>query len=206
MKSKTIKTMMLTAIVALAAYWYWSPFLVVRQLQLAAQNRDAEALSEHVDFQKLRESIKNQYSDRLAVKFGHRADSDNEFATLGAALGSMIGKAVVSPIVDAFIRPDAVMQAVQYGRLAITEPSQRSSDTPTQTTDRPSGRSGNAPKNEDGKVKWSFERKGVDKVIAYAIDPQRPDGRDQDKFALVLQRSGFATWKLVGVQLPEMNK
>src|SRR5580700_10057533 len=153
MKSKIVKTAVV-ALMAIAAYWYWSPFLVVHQLQLAAQNRDADALNEHVDYPKLRESIKNQYSDRLADRFGHFADSDNDFATIGAALGSMIGKAVVSPIVDALVRPDAIMQAVQYGRLSLTERAQRSSDAQTQSAHHPHDQIGAEPRNEDGKVKW----------------------------------------------------
>ena len=32
----------LAILIALAAYWYWSPFLAVRQLQTAAQEGDAE--------------------------------------------------------------------------------------------------------------------------------------------------------------------
>lgn len=37
---------------------------------------------------------------------------------------------------------------------------------------------------------WTYERKGVNKVIAYGIDPQKPGQPDAERAALVFERSG----------------
>lgn len=202
---RTIKVVAVAAIVTVAGFWYWSPFLTVRELQSAAQKRDASAFNEHVDYPALRESIKSQYSGRLADKFGNAADSGNDFAKLGTAFGNIIGKAVVSPIVDALVRPETIMRAMHVGRLSITAADKHPTDIPAQSAVNSGNQSSAEPKNEVGKVKWVYEREGVDKVIAYATDRKRPDEQNQNKFGLVLQRSGFATWKLTEVRLPVMN-
>jgi hypothetical protein len=204
MISKVIKAAAVAAIVATAGYWYWSPFLTVRQLQLAAQKRDAVAFNAHVDYPRLRESIKSQYSDRLSDKFGKAADADNDFAKLGAAVGNLIGRAVVNPVVDAMVRPEIIMQAMQSGHLSITVKDSPPSETPPKPEGNSDGQA--APERKDDKPKWVYERKGVNQVIAYATDLKKPDAQNQDKFGLVLQRSGFATWKLSEVRLPALNK
>lgn len=201
MKSKTIKAAAAIAILLIAGYWYWSPFLTVRQLQSATQNRDADAFNEHVDYPKVRESIKRQYSVMLADKLGKPAASDNEFAKLGSAFGNLIGMAIVNPIVDAMVRPETIMQAMQDGQLSPI--AKRSSEGPGQATGIPDKQDISEPK--EGKLKWDYERKGVDKLIAYATDPKKPDEKNEEKFGVVLERSGFANWKLTGVRLPALN-
>ncbi len=206
MASKAIKAAAVAAIVAIASYWYWSPFLTVRQLQSAAQKKDSDAFNEHVDYPKLRESIKNQYADRLTDKFGKAADADpdNDFAKLGAAVGNLIGRAVVNPVVDAMVRPEMIMQAMQYGHLSITRKDKQPGDTLPKSEGNP-----DIPpraKRSDDKPKWVYERKGPNQVIAYATDPKRPDRENEEKFGLVLQRSGFANWKLTEVRLPALSR
>ena len=49
---------------------YWSPILALRSLQTAAQDGDAEAFNEHVDYPRLRDSVKGQFSATLAQKLG----------------------------------------------------------------------------------------------------------------------------------------
>lgn len=119
MASKAIKAAVVATLVAVASYWYWSPFVAVWQLQSAAQKKDADAFNEHVNYPKLRESIKGQFSAMLANKLGKPADSDSDFAKTGAAaLGTMIGMAVMNPFVDAMVRPEIIMRAMQDGQLS----------------------------------------------------------------------------------------
>ena len=197
MTSRTSKATAFAAILAVAAYWYWSPYLTVRQLQSAAQSKDADAFNRHVDYPKLRESLKGQFSGMFADKLGQPG---NDLAKAGSVVGTLIGMAVVSPIVDAMVRPETIMRAMLDGHLSPKgEPK-----APAQAVDtvQPSVQS-NA---ESGKIKWTYRRQGVNQVIAYANDARQPDQPDQDKFALVLQRSGFANWKLADVRLPALNK
>ena len=202
MTSKVIKAAAVAVVVAVAGYWYWSPILVVRQLQSAAQKKDADAFNEHVNYPKLRENLKGQFSAMFADKLGSPADSDNDFAKAGASLGTIIGMAVANPLVDAMVRPETIMRAVQDGQLSpkATQPS----DAPAASVGKPDNQVGAESKEE--KLKWTYERKGVDKLIAYATDPKKPDEKNQEKFGIVLQRSGFADWKLTEVRLPALNK
>lgn len=202
MAAKAIKTVAVAAVVAIAGYWYWSPFLTVRQLQSAAQKKDAEAFNEHVDYPKVRESIKSQYSARVANEVSKPADADNVFAEIGAAFGNMIGMAMLNPIVDALVRPETIMQAVQSGHLSIIV--KQTPITPAQSAGNTDNRA--SAEANDYRPKWVYERKGVDTVIAYATDPEKPDAKNQEKFGLVLQRSGFANWKLTEVLLPALPK
>lgn len=197
MASKAIKAVAIASVVAIAGYWYWSPFLTVRQLQSAAQKKDADAFNQHVDYPKLRKSLKGQFSAMFADKLGKPADSDNEFAKAGAALGTMIGMAVVNPFVDAMVQPEAIMRAMQDGQLSpeIALPAQSAGKQDKQSSE---------PKED--KLKWAYERKGVNKLVAYAMDPKKPDEKNQEKLALVFQRNGFANWKLTEVRLPALNK
>lgn len=205
MASKAIKVVVVAAAVAIAAYWYWSPFLAVRQLQSAAEKRDADAFNQHVDYPELRASIKSQYSGRLADKFGNAADSGKDFAKLGAAFENFIGKAVVSPMVDALVRPETLMRAMQVGLFSETVTDELPNETPAQSAVNPGTPNSVEPEYKNGKVKWTYERQGVDKVTAYVTARMRPDEQNQNKLGLVLHRSGFATWKLTEVRLPGMN-
>lgn len=202
MASKAIKAVAVATVVAIAGYWYWSPFLAVRQLQSAAQKKDTDAFNKHVDYPKLRESLKAQFSTMFADKLGKPDDSDNDFAKAGAALGTMIGMAVANPIVDAMVQPETIMRVMQDGQLSpkLALPS----DSPIRSAGKPDKQAGAEPKED--RLKWIYEREGVNKLVAYATDPKRPNETNQEKLGVALQRSGFADWKLTEVRLPALNK
>ena len=203
MASKAIKAAALVAIVAVAAYWYWTPYAAMWQLKSAAQSGDAAAFNEHVDYPRVRESLKSQFAILLESKLNKPSGgSNNTTAGLGAAFGAKLGMVLVNRFVDAIVRPETLMRAMQRGQLSpkAKEPS----DTPVVSADNTDRQVGAKP--ESDKLMWDYERQGVNTVFAYAIDPKKPDEANQDKFGLVLQRSGFATWKLVEVRLPASKK
>jgi hypothetical protein len=190
MTSKTIKAAVVVAVLALAGYWYWSPFLAVSQLQSAAQSKDADSFNEHVDYPKVRESLKGQLSAFFAERIGKTTESDNPLS----ALGTMVGMAMVNQFVDAMVRPEMVMQAMRNGKLEPTI--KPKSESPPQEP------SGNSSRAENSNSKWTYERKGTNKLIAYQIDPRRPDEPTRGRGGFVFERSGFADWKLTEVRLP----
>lgn len=187
MAANTIKATAVAVVVGIAAYWYWSPLLAIRQMQNAAQAGDADTFNEHVDYPRLRESLKGQFSAMFTKRLGKApAESGGDISKAGAALGTMLGLAMVDRFVDAMIRPEVVMRAMQEGKLAPQAPS----------TSAPAS-SGGA--GSDEKPKWTTERKGVDKYIAHG---GRADAPVNEQIGLILERSGFATWKLTEVRLP----
>jgi hypothetical protein len=204
--STASKAALVVAIAAIAAYWYWSPYLTVWQLQSAAQSRDADAFNRHVDYPKLRESLKGQFSAMFAGKLG---EPSNDLAKAGSALGTLLGMALVSPLVDAVVRPEIMMRALEEGYLspkvvpAVEAPARAGSEASASADGRDTPP---AVQKEPDAPKWTYRRDGANRVVAYANDAKKPDQPDRDKLALVLARSGFANWKLADLRLPALNK
>jgi hypothetical protein len=182
-------------LLALAAYWYWSPFLAVRELQQAARAGDAAAFNAHVDYPRLREGLKRQLSDLLAQKLGAAQDSGNPVA----ALGGLIGQRLITPMVDALVRPETVMAAMQSGRLG---PSAEAAPNPAPEGPAAAAPAGAAPPEPAHAARWIIDRQGVDRMTAYAVDPAHPDEPNSQRLGLVFERSGFVDWKLTGIRLP----
>ena len=203
MASKAIRTAALVAIVAVAAYWYWSPYEAMWQLKSAAQSGDAAAFNEHVDYARVRESLKSQFAILLESKLNKPASgSNNGMAGFGPAFGAKLGMVLVNRFVDAIVRPETLMRAMQRGELLPV--AKTPSATPMPSRENAVLQAGVEPKSN--KLKWDYERQGVSTVFAHATSPNRPDELNQEKLGVVLQRSGFATWKLVEVRLPASSK
>lgn len=175
-------------LIAVAAYWYWSPFLAIREMQAAAKANDANTFNNHVDYPRLRESVKGQFSALMTEQMGKSADSNNPFA----ALGSMLGLAIADKFVDAMVRPETVMRGMQSGQFTPKQPS-----PDTETTPAP-----DSSKTETNKPQWFYVRKGADKLIAYA---EGSVAQDDKKLGVVFERSGFANWKITELRLPSLK-
>lgn len=198
MKSRSLLAAALILLAALAAYWYWSPFLAVRQLQTAAQEGDAETFNAHVDYPKVRESLKGQFSAIVTQKLG-KQDSSNPLA----ALGSMIGLGLVNQLVDAMVRPETVMAAMANGRFA--RPAPLPAPAPQPGSEAPSAGGVTPPPTvtpSEKKARWVIDRQGVNRMTAYAVDPAKPDEPDSERLGLVFERSGFVDWKLTELRMP----
>ena len=197
MKFKSLVAVALVVLLGLAAYWYWSPFLALRQLQTAARNGDADEFNRHVDYPRLRESLKDQFSTLVAQKLGAQKDSGNPLATLG----NMIGLGLVNQLVDVMVRPETVMAAMSHGRLAQPAPAPTPGTAPGNT----------APENSpppvegtqaDNKPRWIIDRQGVNRMTAFAVDPAKLDQPNAERLGLVFERSGFVDWKLTEIRMP----
>lgn len=188
MTSKAFKLGAVTVAIALAAYWYWSPLLAIHQMREAARSGDADAFNDHVDYPKLRDNLKGQLSVAFARSIENSPKAENEFARAGAALGTMLGLSLVDRMVDALVRPETVMRAMQQGKMMPKRQADTSPSTSSPSKDEP--------------VQWQSERKGVDKYIAYASSPGQAKSQ---RIGLVLERSGFANWKLTEIRLPALD-
>jgi len=165
------------AFAAVGAYWYLSPYLALNRIAAAAKVQDADTFNDAVDYPRLRDSLKGQ----LSAQMGKMAvdQSGNPFNSLGA----MLGLAMVNQFVDAFVRPEMVMQMMKDGQITLDKPAAAASTTPS---------GGDEPK-------WVIERKGLDRVIAIPQKGTIPTTAEDLGF--VFERSGFATWKLTEVRI-----
>jgi hypothetical protein len=186
--SKIIKVAAVVVVVAIAGYWYGSPYIAIHQMQTAANAADADAFNDKVDYPKLRESLKGQFSAIVAEKLGNSKDSENAFS----ALGSMLGLAMVDKMVDALVRPETVMKAMQNGQFG---PGQKAPAAEA-------GSNSQSSAQKEQKPQWSYDRKSVDKLIAYAEDGTNANNR----VGLVFERSGFANWKLTEIRMPALSQ
>ncbi len=162
-RNREIKTAALAAVVAVAAYWYWSPLLTVHLMKEAVRTHDVEAFNSHVDFPALRENMKDEIAGR---------PGDGALDGLGRMLGGVV--------VDALVRPEAVMFVLEHGDFA----KKKHRDQPVDDSPR------DEPAPGESKPKWVTEREGVNRYVIR-----------NDKIALVLVRSGFADWKLSELRL-----
>lgn len=183
MSSKATKVLLVLVAIVVGAYWYWSPYWVLHQMKAAAESGNADKFNARVDYPRLRESLKGQLAAAMTAEMT-KSNSGDGMDAAGAAFGAMLGMAMVGGIVDAMVRPEVVMQAMTEAKL---DP-------------RNSGTS-ETKKRELDDVKWSSERVGADKFIVYDSKPS-----EAERVGLVLERAGFADWKLTEIRLPAMNR
>lgn len=182
MQNRIVKPALAAIVVAcaaLAAYWYWSPYLALRAMQSAAIARDADAFNAHVDYPQVRASLKAQLSTRMAAQIGATVDAKNPLA----ALGAMLGRTMSDKLVDAMVRPETIMQVMQHGQFGPAAPAA-------------APESANSPSN---KPKWIILREGANRMVAM---PEDSAGAPEKQVNIVFERSGFAQWKLTGVRMP----
>lgn len=179
MASKKIGVVVAVLGIAVGAYWYASPYIAMKSMQSAALAKDADAFNDYVDYPKLRESLKGQFAALVSEKLGSGTHSGAQ------SFGAALGMAMLGPMVDAFVRPEVVMKAMQEGKMQAKE----------------GGGSSDSGQGKQESVKWDIQRKGLNKVIAYG----NADGEPAAKPGFVFERSGFATWKLTEVRLPSSN-
>ena len=175
----------LLAAAGVVGYWHYSPYLTLNAMRTAAEQKDFQAFGERVDFAKVRESVKSQLAIKLAGQMGSDANegqSSKGFKALGAAFAM----ALANPLIDAMVRPEFVMAALTKGEIEVVPGAVKEVVGVTE------------PKKD--KPKWAFDRQGPNKLIVYVKDTEKPG---EVKVGLVFERSGFADWKLTGLNLPE---
>ncbi|CAH2810981.1 MAG: FIG00454323: hypothetical protein [uncultured Caballeronia sp.] len=102
--SKSVVIALLVVIVVAVLGWiYASPYIAFDWLKRAANARDAQTVNQYVDFPLLRESLKDQVRQLLTRKIDIQK-SGNPLAMIG----TMIGAALIGPLVDSYATPDGV--------------------------------------------------------------------------------------------------
>ncbi|MCC2959899.1 DUF2939 domain-containing protein [Massilia sp. IC2-278] len=161
------------ALLALSSYA--SPYWTLHQMKTAIAEKDADGLSEHIDFPALRESFKGQMMTMMQKRLGSAGMANNPFA----AMGQMMGAALVNQVVDAAVSPAGVMAMMEAGKV---KPGARpapaaDADAAIETTD------------------YSVDYRGWSKV---AISTSQ-----QDAGKFILKRTGLWSWQLSALELPE---
>jgi hypothetical protein len=160
--------------VLFAIYVVGAPYLTVYQMRSAAESRDGEALSEHIDFPSVRQSLKDQMNAMLIKEMAKDEMKDNPFSAMGVAIvGVMVDK-----MVDAYITPAGITQL-----MAGEKPNTREHGDS----------SGGAKKKPFSNASMSYES------LSKFVITVRGDTGTEGKF--VLRRRGI-DWKLTEIILP----
>jgi Protein of unknown function (DUF2939) len=188
---------------AFAVWVYFAPHLTVRSMRLAAEAGDAQALSRHVDFPALRESVKQQLSKELGTQIAGLAGG-SELGRFGAQIAGVLGNNALDQAVDAMVRPET-LSAMFAGRDLANEysllPSGEASAYDGNNADnsapasQDSGESGLDISDADIRATMGYESLG-----RFAINVQEPRSGRQVK--LILTRDMLLWWKLSEVELP----
>lgn len=175
----------LLAVVAVAAVLYASPYLTLHQIRDAVERKDADALSQHVDFPRLRDNLKGQ----LLLKIQGEMEAPQVQQSPFAGIGQMLLSGMVSQLADLLVSPSGVLLMLENSRTG------KPMDMPA-----PKGGSGGASPNAPDtsapdpaqRKKWVVSYRAWSEVL---VHPQGEQG------GFVLERERLIRWKLVGVEL-----
>lgn len=155
----------------------FSPILSARALVKAGQEGDAAALERLVDFPAFRLSLKEQLNARMIEEL-----RGND-AALGG-LGMLIGPALISAAVDAFVTPQAISAMVKTAEAPVAEP----------------GEPIKPPTDAPPKADQVHESYGYRDLNTFAVTLTRDD-RPNEKLDLLMKRQGPFGWKLAAVDI-----
>ena len=122
--NKKITWLIVVVVVAISAYLYASPYLVLNSIKKAAQAGDSEQISAYVDYPSVRQSFKDQMNAYMVKEMASKPTDGWE------ALGAMMATAMVDKMVDAVITPEGMTLMLQGKdfKQSIKDHSKPSSD------------------------------------------------------------------------------
>lgn len=167
-------------LIALAAmlliYVAAAPYITVHQIASAAEDKDGEAMAEHIDFPSVRQSLKDQMNAMMMKETSSPEMQDNPFAALGVAFAGVL----VDKMVDAYITPAGITQLMKG--------------------EKPAPASGGSSDTESGQKKEPFEDASMsyESFSKFAVTV-RDDPENEIRF--ILRRRGLG-WQLTEILIP----
>ncbi|WP_206952364.1 DUF2939 domain-containing protein [Trinickia acidisoli] len=184
-------------VVALAVFAYASPYLVLSKLRDAVQARDAQTIDRYVDYPALRTSLKQQVTQMLS----QRVDTEKLQHPL-AALGALVGMALVNPLVDAYATPDGVAALLEglppQGKPGETPPPV-GEEQPQPVQPAQEAPSAPASASEQTAAAPAKGSAGYRDMSTFAVTYTRDT--DTPPYSIVFHRRGWFSWQLDAVEL-----
>ncbi|MFL9890236.1 DUF2939 domain-containing protein [Paraburkholderia sp. RL17-381-BIF-C] len=207
-----IVTLIVIVVIAALGFTYASPYLALNNLKRAADARDTQTVNQYVDFPALRESLKQQVAGLLT----RRLDAHSNGNPL-AAIGAMIGVALIGPLVDAYATPDGVA-ALLNGMPPRGDPGERPPAPPAANTPADGAAASPAPATPTAPAVGNAGNAGNGNTNAAPAQPPQTTagyrglnefvvtyqhGAGDARYSAIFQREGVFTWKLAAVNLNE---
>ncbi|WP_157667452.1 DUF2939 domain-containing protein [Comamonas serinivorans] len=177
----TIKTVVVAGVLAAAGVWGGAPYYTAHQIKQAVERGDAAALAKHVDFDRVRASLKRQLTEGVTRHLPEGARSG-----VIADLGGLLASRATDAALQALITPEGVTDLLA-GRMVnpLDRPSaDQGAPEPAPTRDA------DTPRPSAGYVGWD------------QFQVQLPaKGRNVN---LMLTREGVLSWRLTDIELPDL--
>lgn len=168
-------------------YSYFSPQLTLKSIKDAAVAQDKERLRDLIDFESVREGLKEDLKTSFVMSAGEDLE-DNPFAGLGMALaGAMIGS-----LIDNFVTPSAIVQIMSQGKIDAN-PDKGGHQRSEVEADKGVRDAKDSPIIEGG----------YDGYSRYQVKIRAASAAPDEALGLVLRRQGFFSWKLSRIALPD---
>ena len=174
MKTKIVIAASL-ACVAVAGLLYASPYLALHRIAQAVERKDAEAVSAHVDFPALRESIKAQMQAKVQAQLPQSGAPNDPFSSLGQALAM----GVVHQVTEALVSPAGVMLMLERGK-------------PGKPSDVAAAGLGVNTQGNAQRKNYAVRYQNWSTVFVHS---------EGESGGFVFQRDGLIGWKLVAIQM-----
>ena len=168
---KIVVGAVVVACVAAVGLLYASPHIALYNIGKAIERKDADAVSEYVDFPALRENVKGVLLAKMQSEMDKPEMKDNPFA----GLGQMLAVGMVNQLADTLVSPAGVVAMLENGKPG-KPPAASASDTPA------------AKRRPD----FAVDYQGWSKVF---VHPKH------ETSGLVMKRDGLFGWKLVAVKM-----
>lgn len=102
------------SLVAFSAYYLYTPYKTISDIKNVIETNDGDALSTYIDFERVRESLKQQVNqlvkDELMSDMG---SGDPAGTSMGEMLGGMIGgyltESIGGAVIDYFMTPEVLI-------------------------------------------------------------------------------------------------
>ena len=175
-----------------AALFYATPYITLFRIHRAVERSDAEAVSRHVDFDLLRESVRAKVTSEITRNAPQGAM---------AGLGQAVALGVANQMVDSMVSPAGVMRLMEgKGALAqlsgmVQKPVASSSPVPP----APPAAGGPSPAPEAAAA--ARERARI--RVSYQDWSQVRVGLQDTPGALIFRRDGWVGWRLSAIEWPE---
>jgi hypothetical protein len=182
---KKITITLISIVIALGGIaFYCTPYMTYRNIRIAAENNDAKALSEYIDFPAVKKSLKENFKAKVEVTEKKEGD---KFAGMGAAIAS----AFINPLVDAFVTPETISMMMKGNMPSLTKKERHA--------EKKSEPAGEKKNNHDagGPEIMTY----YDSLNKFVVEIKKK-GAGKEPIALIFKRNRLIYWKLSAVMLP----
>jgi len=172
MKASRLLTL---AVVLVAIYVIAAPFLTCYRMRAAAEDRDSGALSEHIEYPSVRQSLKDQMNAKVLGEMAKNDVKEGPLATIGTALAGM----VIDKMIDQYVTPAGVEQMMAGEKpnpVKAADPNEKPERKPFENASM-SYASLNKfvvkVPGDDGEVQFVLRRRGLGWMVTEIILPAK---------------------------------